>query len=493
MLKSQANSSNFNQAFWLGISHFSTFALAIVSAAILSRYFDKSEYGTYKQVMYVYTTLQTVFTVGLPRVFSYFIPRLNKGQSKFLVNRITGLLALLGGIFSIILYFGAGLFASILNNPELETGIKIFAIVPFFTLPAMGVEGIYTAIRETRYIAIYTTINRLLTLICVITPVLFLNGTYKSALIGWVIAHFFIFLFALYLKNKPFSSVDFEPIKQMYQTVFSYCIPLMAAGFAGLLLHSANQFFISRYYGDVTFAEFSNGYITIPFIGMIAGSVKSVLLPIFSKADSEGKTTDILATFNNAVKQIVIIIYPILLFCLFFSKDIIVFIYGEQYAVSKSYFQASLFKDFFDILPYFAVLLAIGKSNVYFLIHLFYVILIWFIDFILIKIQLPPIAIAYTYTFTYIFMIISFIIYISHTKKIFLLNKDILKYISKIIIHASLILIAIQAFSSYYLISWTVVWRLSVCGLLFFVITTLTGKLFKLNYLHSVYKLLGKS
>ena len=39
-----------------------SFGFSIVSSMILSRYFDKADYGTYKQVMYVYNTLLTVFT-----------------------------------------------------------------------------------------------------------------------------------------------------------------------------------------------------------------------------------------------------------------------------------------------------------------------------------------------------------------------------------------------------------------------------------------------
>lgn len=52
--------NNTQQALWLALSSFSTLALGFVSAAILSRYFDKTEYGTYKQILYVYGTLQTM-------------------------------------------------------------------------------------------------------------------------------------------------------------------------------------------------------------------------------------------------------------------------------------------------------------------------------------------------------------------------------------------------------------------------------------------------
>lgn len=65
--------SNTLQAFWIAIGSLFAFGFGIVSSMILSRYFPKEDYGTYKQVIYVYTTLLTVFTLGLPKAFSYLV------------------------------------------------------------------------------------------------------------------------------------------------------------------------------------------------------------------------------------------------------------------------------------------------------------------------------------------------------------------------------------------------------------------------------------
>ena len=140
---------NFNQALWLGISQLSVFAITMLSAAVLSRYFDKTEYGTYKQILYVYNTMHMVFTVGLPGAFAYFIPRMNPSQQKSLINGLNRLFLLLGLVFSICIFALSGPISRLLNNPELATGLKLFSPFPLFTLPTMGVEGIYTALKKT--------------------------------------------------------------------------------------------------------------------------------------------------------------------------------------------------------------------------------------------------------------------------------------------------------------------------------------------------------
>ena len=159
------NKSNFNQALWLGISSVSSMLVSIVSAAILSRYFDKTEYGTYKQIIFVYTTLLTIFQAGLPSVFSYFLPKYPREAGKYIVNKINRILFGLGFLLSVNIFLTSGIVADFLNNPELERGLKLFSPFPLFTLPTLGLEGIYVVNKNTRFVAIYNTVTRLLMLL----------------------------------------------------------------------------------------------------------------------------------------------------------------------------------------------------------------------------------------------------------------------------------------------------------------------------------------
>ena len=84
--------SNFNQALWLSISYTCSMLVGIVSSMILSRYFDKVEYGTYRQIIFIYNTLLTIFQAGLPSVFTFFLPRYSKEEGKFIVKKLQKIL-----------------------------------------------------------------------------------------------------------------------------------------------------------------------------------------------------------------------------------------------------------------------------------------------------------------------------------------------------------------------------------------------------------------
>ena len=60
-----------------------------------------------------------------------------------------------------------------------------------------------------------------------------------------------------------------------------------------------------------------------------------------------------LVTYNNAVNKCVTIVFPVLLYCVFFSKEFTSFVYGKQYIESGSYLAVHALRDFVDVFPYF--------------------------------------------------------------------------------------------------------------------------------------------
>jgi O-antigen/teichoic acid export membrane protein len=489
----QKGTSNTKQALWLALSSFSTASLSFVSAAILSRYFDKSEYGTYKQILYVYVTLQTIFTIGLPSVFSYFIPRYSIEKGKFFVNKINRVFIVLGIVFSVVLYLLSDYIAYLLKNDELSTGLKIFSLFPLFTFPSLGVEGLYVALKRTREIAVYNIINRLLMLVCIVYPVVFLDGGYKEALIGWGLASFLVFLYAMYMKSKPYFTVAKQKIDNFYSIVFNYSVPLMAASLVGFFIESSNQFFISRYYGVEEFAEYSNGYISLPLIAMIGGSVKAVLLPLFSKAQHENKMNDALRSYDSAVLKSITLAFPLILFSMVFATDIVQFVYGDLYKSSGIYFRASLIRDLFKVLPYLAILLATGYSRIYFTSHLLSAVFLYLFSYIFVQFSFKPITIVYLFIFIEIVRHIYLLVFIKKNEKITLVPLKLLKKIFLILIHVLTILFVLsyiqKLLNPFQLL---IIFKLAIGIVLFYLLLFVTQGIVSFNYFSPILDLINK-
>lgn len=481
-----SKNSNFNQALWLGIGQLCTFAIAFFSAPILARYFDKVEYGTYKQILYVYTSLQSLFIMGLPSVFAYFIPRIKTEQQKTLINRLTLYFLLIGLCFSIVLYLCSDWIGELLNNPELGVGLKLFSPFPLFTLPAMGVEGIYTALKKTKSIALYHVFTKIIMFLCIILPVMIWHTGYRDAIIGWGIASFITFLIAMYMKAHPYRGVHSEPIPNMDKQVFSYSLPLTGAFIAGFFVNSADQFFISRYYGTEVFADFSNGCFSIPIVGMIAASVKGVLLPVFSKADAEGTIPQATQSYLNAVKNSAILVIPMLLFCMVFASDIVIALFGDKYHSSASFLQWYIVRDFLQVFPYFALLMAFGYSKFYMKMHIVGAFAICALDYCIVSLVWSPLCIVAISSLFHVLCSVASFIFIYKKKDVHFIPPELQKFILRMLVHGIAILLLIFWFTSIFSTGSNVFVQLGIaCGVYYLILVT-TGKLVRINYISAI-------
>ena len=404
-----AETNNTKQAAWIAIGNFFSFLIGIVTPMILSRFFTKEDYGTYKQVMYVYDTLLVVFTLGLPRTYSYFLPKYPHEQSKAIISKITSVFFVLGSLFSLVLFTCATPIARWLNNEDLAFAIRLFSPTPFFLIPTLGLDGIYAAFRKTQFVALYTTVTRIFTIFCIILPVVIFDGNYLHAIVGFDIASCATFLLAMYMKNAPVKAFPKEETQVSYKDIFGFAFPLFYASIWGTIIHASNQFFISRYYGNAVFADYSNGFMQNPLVGMIVSSMAVVLLPVFSgmnKGDNKTDINQVFSVWRSSIIKSAKCVFPILIFSIFFANLLMICIYGDNYATSSIYFQIRNTSALLQIIPFAPIVLAIGKTKEYANAHLITAVLIVTLQFISVKTIDSPVAVAVISEFCRVFNIV---------------------------------------------------------------------------------------
>lgn len=482
--KLEKGSNNTIQAFWVAMGSLSSIALGIVSAAILSRYLDKTEYGTYKQILYVYSTLLIVFSAGLPRVFAYFLPRYSIEEGKTIVRKINRVLFIAGLIFSLFLFLFSGIIGVILKNPELSYGLKIFSPIPMLLLPTLGIEGIFSTYKKSIYIAIYNTLSRFLMLIFIVTPVIVFEGSYITAIYGWLAVSVITFIMAYYFKNIPFKGSKSIDTTLNYKEVFAYSLPLVGASIWGIAIKSADQFYISRYFGTEVFAEFSNGFIELPFVGMVTSSASVVLMPIFSKVFHQNEGLEKLTeTWKNTLTKSATIIYPILIFFFLYANELMILLYSQKYAASGIYFRINMFLNFFNIIIFAPLFLSMGKTKLYSLVHMILAFTIWISNYLLILLFNTPIAIAYNSTFLNILKIICFMYLASRLLNVKFLEFFPIKTLSIIILHGGAVAIIVRMMQISALHTFPIFYQIVISGTIYILLMLGTGKLFKIDYL----------
>ena len=492
MAGSQPN--NTTQTSWVLLGSLSSFAFTLGSSMLLSRYFDKHDYGVYKQVIYVYSTLLLVFTLGLPRAYGYFLPRVKLSEAKDLISKLNYVLLGLGAIMSLLLFFGAELIAGAINNPSLIKPLQYFSLVPLFMLPTMGLDGILATFKKTKFLAFYNIATKILMLVCVTVPVIFFNGTVNSAIIGFTIASLFSFIIALLLKHMPVRKEIKEKSLVSYKEIFAYTIPIMGASLWGIIISSSDQFFISRYFGNEVFADFANGSLEIPFVGMVVSASSIVLAPIFSKLvfeDGKNSKEEVFSLWLSVFSKTVKIIYPIVIFVFCFSDIIMMVLYGEKYRTSGIYFQIKMVVNLFTLIGFAPLLLVIGGERFYFKVHMYGAIILVLLELISVYTIKSPIAITVISVLCQIGRIVVMLNYIAKYFKMKLVKLFPLKLIADLLIPSLLILfpvryLLINRFDlNYYLI-------LGLAGIVYTVVFAIWINFRKIDYYSIIQPLVDK-
>ncbi len=476
-------SSNTVQAFWVALGSVISYTFILLTSMILSRYFAKGDYGTYKQVMYVYNTLLVVFTLGLPRAYSYFLPRLPLSEVKDTINKITYLFFLLGILFSVLLYSGSSSIALFLKNPDLDYAIKLFSLVPLFMLPTMGVDGILATFKKSRYIAIYKGLSSFFQLVCVSIPVIFFNGTYETAIAGFTISSLLICIVALYLKSMPVRKEKKLESSVKYKDIFSFSVPLLFASLWGILMNSADQFFISSYFGKEVFAEFSNGWIDLPFVSMIVGATSIVLLPVFSKIINENQSAyqQIRPIWTSVFEKTVKLVYPFIIYSIVFSEVIMVVLYGERYADSGIFFRFKLFINLFNLIAFAPLMLAMGATKYYAKVIAFWAIITIVLEYIFVNIFDSPIIIAIISVICHLGVVLFLLLYIANYLKTSIKNLLPIKLMLTIIF-SSLPVLLILYYSLVVVMSVSNLLVLIISLSIYMVVLYLTSKKLNIDY-----------
>ncbi len=486
--------NNTRQAAWVALGNFFTFSFGIVSAMVFSRYFDKTEYGTYKQVFYIYNILLGMFTLGLPNAYSYFLARSPLDQAKNLIWKMIRLFMILGLVMSVVLLFGAGIISGAMNNPDLKEMLIIFAPVPFLMLPTLGLQNILVTFRRSNIIPIYVIVTSITQLAGVLLPVIVWHLGCKGALIGFNISSLVAFSLALYLNTYPVRNYAGHKSEDSYKDIFSFAFPLFIATIWGTLINSTDQFFISRYFGTEVFADFSNGATELPFVGMIIGATSAVLTPLFTRSVKEGGdlAKTILPVWNSAFAKSAMLIYPITIFCFFEANLIIVTMYGDLYTASADFFKIKLLGYFVKIIAFYSIIIALGATRFYQKVFMYTFIFLVISEYISVKLFDSPLLITGIHVFSTIMTCLVFILYISRRFNapfhLMFPIKTLIKVVIISVFASVLVLIIRHGFYNTLQPLPTIIIDFSA----FFIIYLLMSSLFKNNYMPIIQPLLRK-
>lgn len=321
-------------------------------------------------------------------------------------------------------------------------------------------------------------------LIFIVLPVVLLNGTYLYAIYGWLFVSVLSFLIAYNIKEIPFKGVAAQKVDLTYREIFSYSLPILVASLAGIAISSADQFFISRYFGAEVFAEYANGFIQLPFVGIVTAATSTVLFPEFSRLlHGSGNSSKVVELWRSALAKSAMLIYPLVVFFIVFANPVIDFLFSTAYKDSVIFFRIAMLLNFFNIVIFAPLLLASGKVTFYRNVHVIIALLVWAGEYAVVLMIQTPLAVAIVSVSLGIVKILVLTWFSAHLIKIKLLAMIPIKDIGLLLIHSFIIIVVIKIFSDTILSQLHQFPMLVICFVSFLFLLLSTAKFFRLDYL----------
>ena len=171
----------------------------------------------------------------------------------------------------------------------------------------------------------------------------------------------FLFISTLYyniFKRLKFSFNSSLLIKQ-----FKYAIPVGFASAIGIVTINIDNLFISSYFSPSKLAEYVNGAMELPFIGIITGSVMAVLMPEFVSRYNKNKLNDVLKLWHSSITKVAIIFFPLMCFLFIFSEEFMVVFFSEKYIQSADIFRIYLLQLPCRITIFGIILLSMNQTS----------------------------------------------------------------------------------------------------------------------------------
>ncbi|MGB9937073.1 MAG: flippase [Methanobacterium sp.] len=319
--------------------------IGLFNQIFLGRILGPSDYGIFNLSIAIMSILCILPNFGLGQGLIQYIPynaqKENFGKIRKAIKFSLKFTSIVGIIVSIFLFIFADFIAlNIFNNIELSYALKLLSIaLTFYALYNYTLGFIIQAFKAPKYYVYITNLLMPITQLSIFILLSLLGYKLFGAIMGFVLASIVASLSYIYIIHSKF----YKPIKNSYNVTEStkknvvinelikLSFPLFLTGFTLLFMQYpdklilgifTNSFDVGLYTAAITIA-------TLLLFIYLAFSFNSK--PIISEYYAKNDFSSIKKLYYSTTKWIFFITFPLVIYIIFFSKDILTTIYGPLF------------------------------------------------------------------------------------------------------------------------------------------------------------------
>ena len=194
-------------------------------------------------------------------------------------------------------------------------------------------NGSFQAFEEGKYQGISNTILNSLLLVFILLSVFTDLGIYGITA-SYIAANFIALTYEFYALNKHITKPKLQFDRDFCKTITLLSLPFAASSLFYTIYYSIDVVMLNSLIGSYPTGIYNAAYKLISVLTLFYGIYSAVIFPVMSKFFKNDKTI-LLKLFEKSIKYLMLIMIPLAVATMFYSSDIIQFVYGSEYEASS--------------------------------------------------------------------------------------------------------------------------------------------------------------
>ena len=314
-----------------------SFAATFFIPVVLVRVFNQTEFGTYKQLFLIQSTLFLAAQCGMATSLYYFLPRTPELGGRYVANSLlflgaAGLLACLG------LAAASPALARWMNNPELAGYLVWIGLYEFLMTAASALEMVLISRHRYRWASASYAFSDIARAAAFIIPAL-LFGQLIWLLKGAVAVAALRTVVALAYYGREFRGslrLDWG----LFKSQLGYAIPFGLAVLLEIVQGNLPSYVVSYLTNPATFAIFAVGCLQIPLVDFAASPTSDVMMVKMQERLAESRLAAVVEIWHDTTWKLALLFFPLVALVAVAAHDIIVLLFTARYLASVPIFIA---------------------------------------------------------------------------------------------------------------------------------------------------------
>ena len=315
----------FKNMSWLLVSQIIASVCGFIWTILMARYLGVDKYGIFGFATSFTGILVILVDLGISTHIVRHIATDYDSAPKYLGNAIP-----LKVIFSVLCTVITLIALIIMNVDELVIKVTLLFTLEMIIKSYVNLfNGSFQAFEKGKYQGIGNTILHLILLIFILIAIFTDLGLYGIA-ISYILSNAIAFVYEYLMLTKHVTKPKYELDKEFCKNITLFSIPFAVTGLLYTIYYSIDIVMLTNMVGTYATGIYNATYKLISVLTLFYSVYTAVIFPVMSRFYKNDESL-LVISFEKSIKYLMLIIIPLAVATVFYSKDVMQLIYGHSY------------------------------------------------------------------------------------------------------------------------------------------------------------------